>query len=69
MTASNQFALQVLGYLMWTRQWPIVDIQEIDRKARRIAIENGGRHPCGSNAIFYLTREKRGRVLRPVEMK
>ena len=45
-TASNQFALPVLGYLLWTQQWPIMDIQVIDR--------NGGRHPCGSNAIFYL---------------
>ena len=26
-TASNQFALSVLGYLMWTQQWPIVDVQ------------------------------------------
>ena len=25
-TASNQFALPVLGYLMWTQQWPVMDI-------------------------------------------
>ena len=59
-TASNQFALPVLGYLMWTQQWPVMDIQEIDRKARKIVIENGRRHPCGSNAIFYLPRDKGG---------
>ena len=59
-TASNQFALPVLGYLMWTQQWPVMDIQEIDRKARKIVIENGVRHPCGSNAIFYLPRDKGG---------
>ena len=53
-TASNQFALPVLGYLLWTQQWPIMAIQVIDRKARNIVIENGGRYPCGSNAIFYL---------------
>ena len=55
-TASNQFALPVLGYLLWTQQWPIMDIQVIDRKARNVVIENGGRHPRGSNAIFYLRR-------------
>ena len=44
-TTSNQFALLLLGYLMWTQQWPIMDIQEIDRKARTIVTENGGRHP------------------------
>ena len=45
-TALNQFALPVLGYLMWTQQWPIMDIHEIDRKARKIITENGERHPC-----------------------
>ena len=68
-TASNQFALPVLGYLMWTQQWPVMDIQEIDRKARKNVIENGGKHPCGSNAIFYLPRDKGGRGLRSVEME
>ena len=46
-----------------------MDIQEIDRKARKIVIENGERHPCGSNAIFYLPRDKGGRGLRSVEME
>ena len=50
-TASNQFALPVLGYLMWTQQWPVMDIQEINRKARKIVIENGGRHPCGLRSV------------------
>ena len=68
-TASIQFALPVLGYLMWTQQWPIMDIQEIDRKARRIVTENVRRHPCGSNAILYLPRDKGGRGLRSVEME
>lgn len=27
MTASNQFAFSVLGYLMWTEQWLIMDLQ------------------------------------------
>lgn len=51
-TASNQFALPVHSYLMWTQQWPIKDIQKIDRKARKIVIGKRGRHLCGSNAIF-----------------
>ena len=57
-TASNQFPLPMLGYLVWTQQWPIMDIQEIDKKARKIFIENGGRHPCGSNAIFTYHERK-----------
>ena len=58
MIASNQLALPVLGYLMWTQQWPITDLQQIDRKARKIVVENGGRHPCGSNALLYLPRSQ-----------
>ena len=46
-----------------------MDMQEIDRKARKIVIENRGRHSCGSNAIFYLPRDKGGRGLRSVEME
>ena len=25
--ASNQFALPVLGYLMWTQHWPVTDLR------------------------------------------
>ena len=59
-SSENQFALPMLGDLMWTQQWPM-DLQMIDREARKTVIENGGRHPCRLNAIFYLPREKRGR--------
>lgn len=59
-SSENQFALPMLGYLMWTQQWP-VDLPLIDKEASKTVIENGGRHPCRSNAIFYLPREKRGR--------
>lgn len=43
-SASNQFALPVLSYLVWTRQWPIKDLQEIDREAWQ-KVENGGGVP------------------------
>ena len=33
-------------------------LQQIDREARKIVVENGGRHPCGSNALLYLPRSK-----------
>ena len=41
----------------------------IDRKARKIVIENGERPPRGSNAILYLPRDKGDRGLRSVEME
>jgi len=65
--ASNQFALPVLGYLMWTQHWPVTDLKIIDRQARKIIVENGGKHPGGSTSLLYLPREKGGRGLRAVE--
>ena len=66
-TASNQFALLVLRYLMWTRQWPVTELKRLDREARKIVVENGGKHPSGSTAILYMPREKGGRGLRSIE--
>ena len=65
--ASNQFALPVLGYLMWTQHWPVTDLKTIDREARKIIVENGGKHPGGSTSLLNLPREKGGRGLRAVE--
>ena len=65
--ASNQLALPVLGYLMWTQHWPVTDLKIVDREARKIIVENGGKHPGGSTALLYLPREKGGRGLRAVE--
>ena len=42
--ASNQFALPVLGYLMWTQQWPVMELKKTDREACKIVVESGGRH-------------------------
>ena len=53
--ASNQYALPVLTYLMWTQTWPIANIQQIDQVGRKIVVENGGNHPKGSTAILYMS--------------
>ena len=66
-TASNQFALPVLGYLMWTQQWPVTELKRLDREPRKIVVENGGKHPSGSTAILYMPREKGGGGLRSIE--
>ena len=65
--ASNQFALPLLGYLMWTQRWPVTHLKTIDREAHKIIVENGGKHPGGSASLLYLPREKDGRGLRAVE--
>ena len=35
-TATNQYALPVLSYLMWTQTWPLAQLQQVDREARKI---------------------------------
>ena len=40
--ASNQYALPVLTYLMWTQTWPLAELQQIDRDTRKIISGSGG---------------------------
>ena len=65
--ASNQDALLVLTYLVWTQTWPISNIQKLDRQGRKIIVESGGNLPKGSIAILYTSRKLGGRVLKSVE--
>ncbi|PFX15535.1 D-inositol 3-phosphate glycosyltransferase, partial [Stylophora pistillata] len=46
--ATNQLALPVLTYFMWTQVWPIAELQRIDRDTRKVIAENGGKHPLDS---------------------
>ena len=66
--ASNQYALPVLTYLMWTQTWPIANIQQLDREGRKIIVENGGNHPKGSTAILYMSRKLGEEVSSPWRM-
>ena len=52
---------------MWTQQWLVTELKRLDREARKIVVENGGKHPIGSTAILYIPREKEGRALRSIE--
>ena len=65
--ATNQFALPVLVYFMWTRVWPITELQRLDRESRKIMVENGGKHPLGISDLLYLTRRVGGRELKSIE--
>ena len=65
--ASNQFAMPVLSDLMPTQCWPVVELKRVDREARKVIVENGGKHPIGSTALLYLPRMLGGRGIRSVE--
>ena len=58
--ASNQHALPLLTYLMWTQVWPLADLQQFDRGARKIVTENGGNHPQGSSEMWWAERDEIG---------
>ena len=45
----------------------ITELKQIDREARKIVVENRGKHPCGSTSLLYLSRDKDGRGLRSIE--
>ena len=66
-TASNQFALPLLSYLMWTQHWPLTELRIKGREAGKVIVESGGKYPCDSTSILYLPREKAGKRLRSVE--
>ena len=58
--ASNRCTLPVLTYLMWAQTWPLVELQQIDREARKIISGSGGNHSKGSTAALYLARKNGG---------
>ena len=63
---TSQYALPVLSYLMWTQTWPLAQLQKVDRDAKKIIVEFGGKHPQGSTAILYMSRNCKGRGLKSV---
>ena len=65
--ASNQFALPVLAYFMWTQVRPIAELQRLDKESRKIIVENGGKHPSASRDLLYLSRRLGGRGLKSIE--
>ena len=52
---------------MWSQQWCVTDLRNIDRESRKIICENGGKHPLGSTALLYLPRHVGGRGVKSVE--
>ena len=65
--ASSQFAMPVLSYVMPTQCWPVMELKRLDREARKLIVENGGKHPLGSTALLYLPGMLGGRGLKSVE--
>ena len=67
--ASNTFAYPVLQYYMWSCEWAIEDLQELDRKTRGIIAQNKGKHNHESNSMLYLSPDFGGRGLKELEVQ
>ena len=67
--ATNTFAYPVLQYYMWSSEWAIDDLQELDRKTRAIIAQNKGKHNSESNPILYLSPDLGGRCLKEIEIQ
>ena len=65
--ASNRCTLPVLTYLRWAQTWPLAELQQIDREARKIISGGGGKYSKGSAAALYLARKNGGKGLKSVE--
>ena len=66
--ASNTFALPMIQYHMWSSDWPINTLKQLDRECRKIIQEYGGLHVSESTKVMYLPTKEGGRGLKEVEM-
>ena len=67
--ATNTFACPVLQYYMWSSEWVIEDLQELDRKTRAVIAQNKGKHNSESNPTLYLSPDLGGRGLNEIEIQ
>ena len=64
---TNTFALPVIQYHMWTVDWRLNDLRQLDRETRKVIQEHGGMHNSGSSKLLYLPTYQRGQGLIEIE--
>ena len=67
LTACIVFAMPALEYFMGTSDWLIADIQNLDRKSRKVVEMHKGKHISESIAMLYLPQKCGGRGFKSVE--
>ena len=63
------FAYQVLQCHMWSSEWVIEDLQELDRRTRAVIAQNKGKHDSESNPTLYLSPDLGGKGLKEIEIQ
>ena len=64
---TNTFVLPVIQYHMWTAEWRLNDLRQLDRETREVIQEYGGMHSSGSTKLLYLPTYQRGQGLTEIE--
>ena len=65
--ATKTFALPTLQYHMWTTDWTVIQLKDIDRRTREILRTEGGIHHHESIKLLYLPEELGGSGMKNVE--
>ena len=65
--ATNSFATSVLLYHMWTADWPIEHLRELDRSTRQLMNDNKAKHKHESNSLLHLPVDKGGKGMQELE--
>ena len=61
---TNTFPYPVRQYYMWSGEWAMGDLQQLDRKTRAVRAQNKGKHHSESNPTLYQSPDLGGSVLK-----
>ena len=61
---ATNFAIPILQYHMWTADWLISDLKQLDRETRKILQESGALHTQESIKVMYLPTNMGGKGLK-----
>ena len=65
--ATNVYAVPVLQYYMWTTDWCLNHLKELDRLTRKVINDCSGKHKHESTPLLYLQPEQGGKGLVELE--
>lgn len=61
---TNTFAYPVRRYYIWSSEWAMEDLQELNRKTRSVIAQNKGKHHSESNPTLYQSPDLGGSGLK-----
>ena len=65
--ATNVYAVPVLQYYMWTTDWCLSHLKELDRLTRKVINDCSGKHKHESTPLLYLQPQQGGKGLVELE--